>query len=216
MSRAAYFQKLSFLESSALMTAQPAVKALRKWRNERPQESAVSLVAPHAIDLVYLREAVEATGAEVVVFRTPADLSPSATNRALIASLLGERGASIAERVAWEPQGLWEPQTAAAIARDAGALLVVDPLAADPLQEQLETVEEAFASGQAYLRPAGIGSGRRRFRDAALEELTERVVELDRGWVAFANPDKLADACAFAARVRAGGEDAPIRSDDQK
>ena len=43
MSRIAYFQRLSFLESGALLTSQPAMKALRKWRTERPETSALSL-----------------------------------------------------------------------------------------------------------------------------------------------------------------------------
>jgi uncharacterized protein YecE (DUF72 family) len=202
MSRVQYFTKLSFLESTALATATPSLKALRKWRSERPADSALSLVVAHSIDLAYLRDALEATGAEVVVFRTPADFSPSATNRSLIASLLGDRATSLASARVWDPHGLWEPASAAVVARDTGALLVLDPLATDPLGEQLEVLAEALASGVAYLRASGIGSGRRRFRETDLDDLGAQLMELERGWVAFANPDKLRDARALVARLQ--------------
>jgi hypothetical protein len=205
MSRTAYFQRLSFLESSALVTSQPAMKALRKWRSERPEDSALSLAVAHTIDLGYLADAVAATGAEVVVFRTPAEISPSSSNRAMLSALLGDKTAALPAVRAWDPQGLWEPGPASALARDAGALRVLDPLATDPLREQVEVLDEALELGEAYLRPSGLGSGRARFRETDLDDLAMRLEAAQRIWVAFANPERLKDARAFVRRL----EDAP-------
>jgi hypothetical protein len=200
MSRERYFDKLRFLESELPVAVRPSIKALRKWRAGRPEDSALSLAVPHTIDPIYLRDAVAATGAEVVTFRTPADLSPSASNRALLAARLRD-SAGLAAAIAWQPAGLWELDAAAALARDAGALLVIDPLATDPLREQSEILDDAFAAGEAYFRPSGLGSGRTRFRETDLDDLALRLGELRRGWVALANPDRMKDARPLAQRL---------------
>lgn len=201
MSRQRYFERLSFLESSVLATTSPSLKSLEKWKTERPAGTGLALVVPHTIDLGFLTEAVRAAGAEVALFRTPADLSPSASHRDEVRALLGERTAELGAVRVWEPQGLWSLAAAAALAREAGALLALDPLAADPLSEDRPVVERELERGEAYLRLRNVGSGRRRFRDTHLDDLAEQVTALERSWTAFANVDKLRDARAFVTRL---------------
>lgn len=202
MSRQRYFERLSFLESSVLATTSPALKSLEKWKTQRPAGTSLALVVPHAIDLGFLTEAVRAAGAEVAVFRTPADFSPSASHRDELRSLLGERTAALQAVRVWEPQGLWSLAAAATLAREAGALVALDPLAADPLTEDRPVIERELERGEAYFRLRNVGSGRRRFRDVDLDDLAEQVMALERSWIAFANIDKLRDARAFASRIR--------------
>jgi uncharacterized protein YecE (DUF72 family) len=65
--------------------------------------------------------------AEALVLLTPAGFTPTRANRERLAVFL-ERARRPAVPLAWEPRGPWERASAAAVARDLGLVLAVDPL----------------------------------------------------------------------------------------
>jgi uncharacterized protein YecE (DUF72 family) len=71
-----------------------------------------------------------AVEAEALVLLTPVGFTPARPNRERLAAFLG-RARRPAVPVAWEPRGPWEPASAAAVARDLGLVLAVDPLRDD-------------------------------------------------------------------------------------
>jgi hypothetical protein len=84
-----------------------------------------------------------------------------------------------------------------ALATAMDVLVVVDPLASDPLKENAAVLEAALERGDVYVNLTGMGLPRARFDDFALEQLAGFVEEADRAWVAFGNPGKHQDARAF-------------------
>lgn len=143
-----------------------------------------------------LAEACAALAAETVVFRTPADFSPSATNRDRLRAFFGEIAPKerFGEAVrVWEPQGLWEPPAAARLAAELDVALACDPLSNDPLH-QLEVDFAGLAAPMVYFRITGLGRGQQRFDDYALEPLLDLVPAYERTWVVFAHEYKYPDA----------------------
>lgn len=143
-----------------------------------------------------LAQASATCGADVVMFRTPHDFAPSAANRDAMRVFFrdiapaGRFGDAI--RV-WEPQGLWELETAAHFAGELGVVLACDPLTTD----QIGTDHEIFGrlpGDDAYFRVTGLGMARRRIDDYALEPLLEAAESYRRVWVAFAHEGKYPDA----------------------
>lgn len=159
-------------------------------------------------EVAALAQAAEIAGASVILFRSPPDFAPSTANRdnmrAFFRDLAPPERFGSAVRV-WEPQGLWEPETAARFAGELGVVLACDPLRNDPLG-----VEPAFYSNlpgdDAYFRVTGMGLSRRRFDDYALEPLVEAAEAYRRVWIAFAHEGKYPDAI----RLRATVEGSPV------
>lgn len=109
------------------------------------------------------RLCLEAMGASTVVLRTPPSVTPGALGRARIRAFVearraetpgsdpthGSSEAAVASAgtepagigVVWEPEGLWEPPVAAALARESGASLLMP----------------AFAGGRALRNEGGEG-----------------------------------------------------------
>jgi len=206
MSNTKYFAQLSFLQSDAMTgTAPPKTKVFRKWREANP-DAAFALVAPvisiPAADagMERTRLATAALCAEVVLFKTPASLSPSADGREALRSFFTEVATSEALNGAtrvWQPAGLWEPHVAVALAASMDVLLVVDPLASDPLKENDAVLQAALERGHVYINLTGMGLPRARFDEFALGQLAEFVDQAQHAWVAFGNPAKFKDALAF-------------------
>ena len=193
MSRARYFQTLSFLETSVLLHSTPKIKAFRKWREGLDQDSSLAMVIPVSIDADYLAAVTESLPLSALVIRTPPDFSPSAANRDRIReALLGDGPPRV-----WEAQGLWELSAAARIAQDCGALVALDPLASDPLEESAEILAAQLARDRVYLRLSGLGSARHRFRQYDLERVAEMIADCAEAWVSFGNAAKHKDALAL-------------------
>ncbi len=170
-------------------------------------------------EVTSLVEAVALAGASVVLFRSPPDFAPSMANRdnmrAFFSDLASPERFGTAIRV-WEPQGLWEPETAARFAGELGLVLACDPLINDPLG-----VEPAFYSNlpgdDAYFRVSGMGLGRRRFDDYAMEPLLEAAEAYRRVWIAFAHEGKYPDAIRLRGSLEGASavEEAPEPAEDE-
>lgn len=157
-----------------------------------------------------LAKASAICGADVVMFRTPHDFAPSASNRDAMRVFFrdiapaGRFGDAI--RV-WEPQGLWELETAAHFAEELGVVLACDPLTTD----QIGTNREIFGrlpGDDAYFRVTGMGMAKRRIDDYALEPLLEAAESYRRVWVAFAHEGKYPDAIRMRRQLGGGPEEA--------
>jgi uncharacterized protein YecE (DUF72 family) len=132
---------------------------------------------------------VRALGAEVVLFQTPPSFAPSEPNREALRRFFGEVAV---ERegltMAWEPQGLWEPQQASALAVELGLVYALDPL-----QLEVPPPDEP----RAYFRVHGLGIYRNKLADDLLELLADMALGYERAWVVFANVEKYRDAQRF-------------------
>lgn len=223
MSRPKYFEKLSLLEISAFFDKNPGKKAIRTWREKSPDQVVYTLVAPSALthakggksfplgsqseeQVVALAESCKVLRAEAVVFRTPANFTPSSNNRARMKQFFSEIATK--ERfgdtaLVWDPDGLWETKGIGDIADDLGLLVALDPLGQDPLDEYSQFVAEQMAKGQAYLRISGLGHSRRRYESYELEMVAEMLQQLEKSWVVFAHTGKYPDALAMARELAA-------------
>ena len=150
-----------------------------------------------------LIEAAAALRATAVVFRTPPTFTPSSTNREVLRTFFAEIAAAdrfgAVARI-WEPQGLWDPHTAAVLAAEIGVIFAGDPLASDPVAAPPELWASLPTDG-VYFRLSGLGHARRSFPELELESLAETVVRYRRAWVVFSNVDAFADARRFAAML---------------
>ncbi len=142
---------------------------------------------------------------DVVVFRTSAQFSPSGTNQDRLRAFFGDLAPAErfgTTRRAWHPQGIWEPDEAAALAGELGLLYVCNPLTKDPIGHPAGFFEN-LPSDDAYFHLTGLGSHRRRFETWDLESLLELADEYQRVWLVFANVDQFRDAGAMRKLVRA-------------
>jgi uncharacterized protein YecE (DUF72 family) len=141
--------------------------------------------------------AARALGAEVIVFQTPPSFTPTEANRDALRRFFGDVATERGEvTLAWEPQGLWEPGQASALANEIGLVYALDPL-----QLEVPPPDEP----RAYFRIHGLGVYRGRLGDDLLELLADMVEGYERAWVVFANVEKLGDAQRFH-RLLAGRE----------
>jgi len=162
-----------------------------------------------------LARAARAVEAEVVLFRSPADFSPSASNRQVLARFFAEVASAElfgATARVWEPQGLWEPDVAARLAADMGVLYACDPLSNDPLGPAgPDAIDPDFFArlpqDSAYFRLTGLGRANQRFDDYAMAELLELVLAYERAWIVFAHLDKYRDAIQLTRLVSTPDDD---------
>ncbi len=147
-------------------------------------------------EIATLSRACEELNAEAVIFRTPASFSPSQANRDRLTHFFEHLASADqfegATRV-WEPQGLWEPSTAAKLADRLNITLSCDPLSNDPL-EQDPDVFAHLPSRSIYFRVTGLGSMRQRFLQFDLDRLMLLCESYEQAWVVFANSGKYPDA----------------------
>ncbi len=172
-----YLAALRFAEL-ALRPPLPRAPTLRQKRGALPKragsELVLSLRAPQSAlvgergalrfdakmeaGLAWLIAARDALDARFVVLPTPADLTPGARSRELLAAFVARLPRDPARPFVWAPRGAWERDRAEGIANELGLVLAFDPL------------EEACPLGPiAYARLIAIGA-RRTFSPAALEE----------------------------------------------
>ena len=143
-----------------------------------------------------LARAAELVRAEVVLFRSPADFTPSASHRDALRHFFSEMAPADrfgdAVRV-WEPQGLWEPSMAAPLAAELGVIYACDPISNDPIGDEPDLFAR-LPQQSAYFRISGLGRGNHRFDDYDLAELLEIVAAYERAWIVFGHPDKYPDS----------------------
>jgi uncharacterized protein YecE (DUF72 family) len=144
-----------------------------------------------------LTNQVAALDPQVVLFRTPAEFAPSSTNRDAMSRFLETH--DLGDRtIAWDPQGLWEPDQANAQARSMGVLYAADPMSNDPLGEDPDFFSKLGDGSAAYFRITGLGR-KHRLDDYALEDLVDVASAYTTAWVVFAHPSKYPDALKFRA-----------------
>jgi uncharacterized protein YecE (DUF72 family) len=203
-----YAAQLRFAELG-LHAPLPRPATLRRMRHEVPPELSLSLRAPQSTlksargplrfdaaleqAFAWLLEAREALAAKLVVLPTPADLSPGARDRELLAALAARLPREPDRHWVWAPSGPWEPDEAERVATSLGLVLAFDPL-----------LQPKPAGPVVYARLRALGA-RRSFSDALLEDvhtlldtdpLTESFVAIDapRSFDYALRLQKLADA----------------------
>ncbi len=215
VARERYHEALDYLEVPVNLRepVRPAVMARR--RRETPAGVGLGLVingfhvGPAARDaMAGISDSVTQLQAEVVVFRTTAEVTPSAASRDALRDLFGVH--ATADRLggalrAWEPHGLWQAATAAKVAADLGLAYVCDPLARDPFGPPLEFY--AGLGGAAYFRLTGLGGGGRDFGQVELEVAATLAGAYPRAWLVLTNPGRFRDAVKL--RQMIGGGEAP-------
>ncbi|WP_394820469.1 DUF72 domain-containing protein [Pendulispora albinea] len=192
-----YFKEFLFVEVQETHVAQPGTGTIRRWRREAPEGFVFSVQAPREIGqegfrsgkvtesaLKALREVSKELVATTAVFIAPPDFSSGRTNKAMIKEFLGSVRKKF-DRIVWEAPPSWNPDDAATLADDAGAIAARDPLT------------QGLAQGKvAYYRLPGPAGHKSRYEDPAIERLADlaRTAEhLDATYV-FTNVDMFADA----------------------
>jgi hypothetical protein len=166
------------------------------------------------------RLCLEAMDASTVVLRTPPSVTPGALGRARIRAFVEARraeglrpaqpndaqatedaGAAEPERVdrpihvVWEPEGLWEPPVAAALAREIGASLLLPAFAGGrPLRN--EDGDGLVVPG-AWLRVDGSGP-RQAIHGGMVDDLLEHAETAERTTLVFAGPRAQANLALVA------------------
>ena len=135
-----------------------------------------------------------AISAPVVVFATPPDFAPTASNRARIEHFFAEVATKAlfgsALRV-WRADGLWEPSTMVALANGAGIVPCLDPLAVAPGQHVEEFAQLPLT--HAYFRVVGFGL-RGRLRPGNVETLVSVAGAFPAAHLVFATETAFIDA----------------------
>lgn len=166
----------------------PRDATLRKWRKEAGPTLQISIVAPKALAILrptpaldealtrYL-EAQRLLQARFLLLQTPSDVTPGELQRERLQKVVERLREGLGEardlvRIAWEPRGVWEPDTAASFAQKLGVDLAFDPLG-DPR-------EPFFHPVLRYWRLGTVG-GRTEFPPARLRYLAEVIAAESKG-----------------------------------
>lgn len=223
--RERYFRELDYVELSALFAAPLRPALVDRWASVAP-EHAIGLVAPWVlvqrtppratptwphdgtvgefrdsaparVALAALAAAATTMRAGCVVFRSPAQHSPSHANRDAMRRFFGEVATHDAvgggvDRV-WVPDGLWEPRAAVAFATELGITCAIDPLVRAP-GEPPDSFDDLDAPAL-YFRVEGLGRAGL-IRNERMEDLAALVEHYqDRPiTIAFASPQRWQDA----------------------
>jgi uncharacterized protein YecE (DUF72 family) len=166
----------------------PRGNTLRKWRKEAGPNLQFSIVAPRVLSLVRpsaeldaalerFLEAQRLLQARFLLLQTPSEITPSELNRERIAKVIDRIREGLGEardlvRIAWEPRGVWESDTAASFASKLEVMLALDPLT-DPR-------EPFFHPALRYWRLGTVG-GRTEFPPARLRFLAEVIAAESKG-----------------------------------
>ncbi len=114
------------------------------------------------------RIAAEGLGADQVVLKTPPSFTPGSLGRRRLEQFVAGRKAEDPQlSLVWEPEGLWEPDSAHALAQHLEITVLLPAFRPDGAVELLPG---------AWLKVDGLGSGGR-FTGAHAEELAEQLLE---------------------------------------
>jgi hypothetical protein len=223
-----YLAALRFAEVS-LRAPLPRASTLRQKRGQLPADVVLSLRAPKSAivgsrgplrfdaeleaGLTWLLSARDALGAKLVVLPTPADLTPGARSRDLLAAYVEKLPREPERPFVWAPHGPWEREQAERVASDLGLVLAFDPL------------EEDCPPGPiAYARLIAIGA-RRSFSPALLEDALEAlppglpsyaVIESERSFPQASMLQKLANGAQADLDASELEGDEPEEEDDEE
>jgi uncharacterized protein YecE (DUF72 family) len=176
-SLSAYAKRFDYLEVHMPASGADAVPtpftpaSLRRWRKQVPPHFDFGVVlGPHASSLraspkfedevTFALEAAAALEAHCILIRTPRDVTPAQLHRDRLARLCARFPRDVTHLV-WEPQGVWETDDAAVVAKKLELVLAVDP-----------TRDPVPAGPVAYLRLRALGETRS-FGRSALERIVE-------------------------------------------
>jgi uncharacterized protein YecE (DUF72 family) len=169
-----YTAQLRFAEIG-LRAPLPRAATLRRMRHECAPELLLSLRAPQSAlcsargplrfdaaleqSFQWLLDAREALSAKLVVLPTPADLTPGARDRELLAALAKRLPREPGRHWVWAPSGPWEPDEAERLAESLDLVLAFDPL-----------LQPRPRGPIAYARLRALGA-RKSFSDALLQDV---------------------------------------------
>ena len=192
-----YFKEFLFVEVQETHVTLPGTGTIRRWRREAPEGFVFSVQAPREIGqegfrsgkvtesaIKSLREVAKELEATTALFIAPPDFSTARASKAMVKEFIGSVKKKF-DRIVWEAPLSWNPEDAAALAEDAGAIAARDPLT------------QGLGQGEvAYYRLPGPAGHKSRYEDPAIERLADlaRSAEhLDATYV-FTNVDMFADA----------------------
>lgn len=224
VARERYHARLDFVEVD-LRTPPPPPKALARWRREAPEGSTFAAVSPVSLwgdpgfplrdpaktrsELDRFANQVDALGAAVVVLRTPLSISPgsAALQRFLPVLTQSKR---FAKTLIWEPSGLWERDSALAVAKESGAVV-----AGDPLHQEVD-------GPVIYARMRGLGTDTR-YTMGRLEALAQKLEGAAEAYVVFASMNAWRESIGFRklvdetfAAADDGADDPDMKLDDDE
>jgi len=201
----------------------PKAATLRKWRKDAGPTLQFSLVAPRALALLRPTAALDAAletyleaqrllQARFLLIQTQPDVTPSELNKERLGKVIERLRDGLGEardivRIAWEPRGVWEPETAARVASKLSIDLALDPLG-DPR-------EPFFHEALRYWRLGTVG-GRTEFPPARLRYLAEIIAADSRREqdgervVIFTTPHALKELKRLRALAKALEDKAPM------
>jgi hypothetical protein len=174
--RAGYFAELPFVEL-AFRNPLPRIGRLREWRESVPASARIALVIPRVVvnqprgalrfddtaSLDWLLAAQEATRADTFVLETHAELTPSARDQEMLKKFAARitRGGT---KLVWEAGGVWEQESASALAQAHGWTVTWDP-----------TGDELAPPGGVYVRVHALGA-RSRLSEGLLASIADGVL----------------------------------------
>ncbi len=177
-----YVSALGFAELG-LRAPLPRPATLAQIRKRLPEGFAIALRAPRdavvsslgalrvtpelEASLSWLLGAADACSAQAVLFSTPAELTPGARSRDLLAAYVERLPRVPGRHYVWFPGGLWEPHDSHAVAASLGLVCGFDPL---------ESKRPPGPIAYGTLRAMGHRTG---FTPAALDDAIDTLVTAD-------------------------------------
>jgi uncharacterized protein YecE (DUF72 family) len=192
-----YFKEFLFVEVQETHVALPGMGTIRRWRREAPPGFKFAMLAPREIGqegfregkvtetaLKNLVEVGKELDATIAVFVAPPEFATGRGNKAAVRDFLTSVKKKF-PRIIWEPPLAWDPDDAAALASEAGAVAARDPLAHG-------TTTAPFA----YYRLPGPAGHKSRYEDPAIDRLAElaKAAKNKEATYVFTNVDMFADA----------------------
>jgi uncharacterized protein YecE (DUF72 family) len=195
-----YFKEFAFVEVQETHIGTPGPGTVRRWRREAPEGFEFALLGPREVGqegfrdgkvvetaLKMLAGVAKELEATTAVFMAPPEFAASRQNKAAVQEFLTSVRKRF-RRVIFEPSPGWNPDDADAIAAEAGALAVRDPLTHGLSKKPV-----------AYYRMPGPAGHKSRYEDPAIERLADiasKATHKDATYV-FTNVDMFADAKRF-------------------
>lgn len=179
-----YARRYDLVELRAEPGTLPRMVRLREWAAAAPSGFTFSARLPRAVcalepgddfdgALAYARRVMTALQPGWLVLHTPASVTPGSRSRRRLLALADElRQHTPTSRIAWEPHGPWEPDTAARFAAEHDMHLIQDAAR-----------EEPYPAEVVYTRLLAIGTGR--INPDAAERAGERLADRREAYVVF-------------------------------